>query len=118
MRQLHARHSTDNLTDTLIPPKNLAGTVDATSVRKGKRMNNRGWVGWMAMASVLWFTQMANAQLVPAGDVPMTGSFYSMQRTNYPPLPFDKFPDLPVYHLNGNRYLIDDLSVDYEQLRQ
>jgi hypothetical protein len=44
-------------------------------------------------------------------------SFYSMQYTNQPPLPVNFLPELTTYSLGSNRFLIDDLSVDYEQLR-
>jgi hypothetical protein len=53
-------------------------------------------------------------QAVPADQVPRYGTFWSLQRTNCPPTPFDPFPDLPVYYLGfGNSYLLDDSTVDY-----
>jgi hypothetical protein len=54
---------------------------------------------------------------LPSQDVPESGTFWSLQRTNYPPLPFNLFPDLPVYYLGyGNAYLVDDSSVDFVAL--
>lgn len=55
----------------------------------------------------------------PATPVPETpvigGSFYSMQR-NQPPLPFNPFPDLPLYDAGGGRFVFDDRQVDYVQV--
>ncbi len=59
------------------------------------------------------------AQEVAPEQVPEFGTFWSFQRTNYPPLPFNKFPDLPVYYLGyGNVFLVDDSSVDYVALEE
>jgi hypothetical protein len=56
-------------------------------------------------------------QLVPPEKVPLDGSFWSLQRTNYPPLPFNPFPGLPLYYLGyRNDFLVDDTSVDFEAI--
>lgn len=56
-------------------------------------------------------------QAVSPAKLPLYGTFWSFQRTNMPPWPFCRFPDLPVYYLGyGNSYLIDDSSVDYEAI--
>lgn len=58
-------------------------------------------------------------QSVPAYKVPLRGTFWSIQRTNYAPLPFNPFPDLPVYYLGyRNSYVVDDTSVDYAAIYQ
>ena len=44
-------------------------------------------------------------------------TYYSMQLSNPPPMPFNPFPDLPVYEVGEGRFLYDDRDVDYERLR-
>lgn len=56
--------------------------------------------------------------LVEAGEVPETGNFFSVQRTDFPPLPFCPFPDLPVYDLGNGEFIYDDRTVDYQALEQ
>ncbi len=60
--------------------------------------------------------QITGLQQVSPQSLPQTGSFYRVQRSDYPPLPFDPYPELPVYSLGNGRFLIDDTSVDYAQL--
>jgi hypothetical protein len=64
--------------------------------------------------------EIANLQPTPLEQQPRYGTFWSLQRTNTPPLPYNPFPNLPVYWLNKDRnvFLIDDRSVDYEALYQ
>lgn len=58
-------------------------------------------------------------QEVPPDKVPLRGTFWSLQRTNYAPLPFNPYPELPLIYLGyGNSYVIDDSSVDYLALYQ
>ena len=53
-------------------------------------------------------------QLISPTNAPAVATYWSFQRTNYPPLPLNNWPDLPLYYLGyGNNYLIDDSSVDY-----
>ena len=58
--------------------------------------------------------EVAALQPIPFEQLPRNGTFWSLQRTNTPPLPFNPFPDLPVYCLSQERnvFLIDDRSVD------
>jgi hypothetical protein len=58
--------------------------------------------------------------LVPANAVPPVGTFYSIQLSNVPPLPFDPYPQLDVYSLSDapGRYWYDDRAVDYAALRE
>lgn len=42
------------------------------------------------------------------------GTFWTM--TEPVPLPFDPFPDLPLYQIGTNQFVIDDRSVDYAAL--
>lgn len=45
---------------------------------------------------------------------PVTGTFYFASRTNVPPFWFDPFSgQLPIYRIDGHKYLIDDSQVDY-----
>ncbi|MEP6662689.1 MAG: hypothetical protein ABJC04_03395 [Verrucomicrobiota bacterium] len=43
-------------------------------------------------------------------------TFYSLQNTNTPPLPFLPF-DVPIYEMSSGVFAFDDLSIDYVQLR-
>lgn len=47
--------------------------------------------------------------LAPAGT-------YWMLQTDTPPWPFDPFPELMIFPLGGNAWLVDDRSVDYPAL--
>lgn len=44
------------------------------------------------------------------------GTYWSLQVSHQPPLPFDPFPELPVYPLGNGNYAIDDRSVDFPGL--
>jgi hypothetical protein len=44
---------------------------------------------------------------------PDSGTFYSLQKIDGPPLPFDPFPDRPFIALGGGLFLFDDLEIDY-----
>jgi len=50
----------------------------------------------------LWAVLSAHAQsdLVSVSPVPSNGTFFSLQ-TNYPPMPWDPFPSLPLYMEDG-----------------
>lgn len=53
-----------------------------------------------------------NIFLVPAEQVPtVRGTFWTAQ--TLPPLPYNPYPDLPLYSLGGNNFLIDDREVDH-----
>ena len=51
---------------------------------------------------------------------PKHGTFWSVQRVNWPPLPYNPFPDLPLYSLDTRSadFWYDDRGVDYELLDQ
>ena len=71
----------------------------------------------------IWSQIMAEknltAQEVAPEKVPEYATFWSFSRTNYPPLPFNQFPELPVYYLGfGNAFLVDDSSVDFVALAE
>lgn len=71
------------------------------------------------MAAALAFTLQAqtwNLEPLPAEAIPKFGNFYSLQRSNSPPLPFNPFPAAPVYALDNFSFLIDDSEVDYEAM--
>ena len=63
-------------------------------------------------------TTLAGLPLIPPEAVPQRASFYRIQRHNLPPLPFNRYPGLPVYGLGDNRYLVDDRTVDYLALQE
>jgi hypothetical protein len=75
----------------------------------------------VGVTTILCGLQSAHAQdleLIPAKNVPLTGTFYRVQRSEYAPLPYNRFPELPCYALDWSRnvFLIDDRSVNYEIL--
>lgn len=62
--------------------------------------------------------QTDELRLVPPYAVPAAGTFWSLQKLDSePPMPYDPFPDLPVYSLGDGIFLVDDSSVDYAALR-
>jgi len=61
----------------------------------------------------------ATLQLMPPEKLPRYGTFWSLQHSSMAPLPYNPFPDLPVYYLGrGNSFLLDDSSVDYAAIGQ
>jgi len=56
--------------------------------------------------------------LLDSAEMPRSGTFYSMQITNWPPFPFHPFPKLPLYEVEKGIYVFDDRSVDYAELRK
>lgn len=67
--------------------------------------------------SRIMLEQGTEPQAVDVGNVPSSGTFWSLQRPYHAPLPFNAFPDLPVFCLGyGNAFLLDDTSVDYEAI--
>ncbi len=91
----------------------------------------RSWVVWAALEVVLilalgavmsWKAgaQTAGLQLVPPDLVPPSGTFFSLQNTNFVPLPWDPYPDLDVYASSNapGWYWVDDSSIDYGSLGQ
>lgn len=50
-------------------------------------------------------------------DVGAPGGNFWMLGTDTPPLPFNPFPELPVFSLGGDEWLVDDRSVDYPGLQ-
>ena len=54
---------------------------------------------------------LVDASPVPPDAVPENGTFFSAQ--NWPPMPYDWAPDLPVYSLGDGRFVIDNSSVSY-----
>ena len=47
---------------------------------------------------------------------PASGTYWTLQGGSIP-LPFNPFPELPVYALTPGAWLVDDRSVDYPALR-
>ena len=64
--------------------------------------------------------QTAELQLVPSNATPLMGTFYLIQCSNLPPLPFNPYPQLDVYSVSEapGRYWVDDRAVDYVALRE
>jgi len=68
--------------------------------------------------SPILHAQTGEWQLVPSNAVPQFSTFWSMQRTNYPPLPFLPYPELNVYWSSNTPdwYFYDDLALDYDAM--
>lgn len=64
--------------------------------------------------------QPAELQLVASNSVPQSGTFWSIQLTNLPPLPWNPFPQLAVYTFGDTPgvYWVDDQAVDYAVVQQ
>ena len=55
--------------------------------------------------------QTAELQFVPSNSVPRSGTFYSIQQSNLPPLPCNLYPELNVYSLSDERAVLGGRSV-------
>jgi hypothetical protein len=44
------------------------------------------------------------------------GSYWSLQKTNWPPFPADPYPSLPLFTDGAGNYFYNDLGVDYSVL--
>lgn len=53
----------------------------------------------------------------PMPPMPSVASWYSVQRPTAPPLPFNPFPDLPVFALEPGRFAFDDRAINYVELQ-
>jgi len=56
------------------------------------------------------------ASLAAVSAMPASGCFWSLQLTNFPPWPFNPFPDLPLFTDGSGNFYYDDRSVDYAAL--
>jgi RHS repeat-associated protein len=63
-------------------------------------------------------SQLSQYPVLAPGEAPHLGTFWSLQRTNFPPLPFNPLPELPVYWLDTNTFMLMDLDVDYIALAE
>jgi hypothetical protein len=71
----------------------------------------------LALTTVRAFGQ-EDLKLSPVIVPPLFGTFFSMQRPDYPPLPWHPFPELPLYEIGIKHvYVFDDRTVDYAALR-
>src|ERR1051326_3582433 len=76
------------------------------------------------IGTLIAFASPAKAQCQPGERVwspPVRGAYYSMQRTNFPPIPLLPY-DVPIYFLdqpsNGLPcFLYDDRDIDYSGLQ-
>ena len=55
--------------------------------------------------------QAAALQPTPPNLIPRAGTFWSVSCPTNPPLPFDRYPELPAYRLPDGTYLVDDSSI-------
>ncbi len=57
--------------------------------------------------------QAAALQPTPPSLIPGSGTFWFLSRTNYPPMPIDQYPALPLYRLPDGTYLVDDSTIQF-----
>jgi hypothetical protein len=50
-------------------------------------------------------------------DVPVSRTWWSLQNTNWPPLPWNPFTGTEVFDLGSNHWAYNDLGFDYNQWR-
>jgi hypothetical protein len=85
---------------------------------------NKTWIiaAAFVISSTLQFNlhgQTEDLKPVPPKLIPDLGTFYSLQKPDHPPFPYDPFPDLPVFWFSEDEvFLIDDRKVDYDALLQ
>jgi hypothetical protein len=73
----------------------------------------------LALASTTRTVGQEKLKLEPVVSPPLFGTFCSMQRPDYPPLPLHPFPELPLYETGLKHvYWFDDRTVDYAALRK
>jgi hypothetical protein len=75
----------------------------------------------MERASQIPGANLAAVQPVDAASLPRAGTYWSMQRVQYPPAPCNWLAgwvdNVQIYWLGaGNRFLVDDSAVDYDAL--
>jgi len=98
----------------------------------------RGWIGGGLITGIclsslsgqaqIWVQQILQQQVTPelvsADKLPRYGTFWSLQRTNCPPLPFyapflrEANASVYVLDVRQNIFLVDDSEVDYVALYQ
>jgi hypothetical protein len=76
------------------------------------------------VATITFGGTSAQGQEAKAWEIPRGGTYYSAQscdpalRPTRPPLPFNPFPELPVYAIGEKTFIYDDSTVDYGALRK
>src|SRR5262245_3699657 len=66
----------------------------------------------VALPACILANQAQAQRLMRIDEPPLAGAFYSIQKTNQPPLPFNPFPELEVFSW-GELFFFDDSAVDY-----
>jgi subtilisin-like proprotein convertase family protein len=69
---------------------------------------------WYLIRDVL-LQMMDEITPTPGSDTPITGTFYSAQYPDWPPLP-GNFLQIPAWNISDNIWLLDDRQVDYSAL--
>jgi hypothetical protein len=74
--------------------------------------------GFLVVAGLASRATDGDPPLVPPDQVPAFGNFYTVQKFDGPPLPYNPFEGsgLPVYALGDNQFLVDDTDVNWEAL--
>ena len=66
--------------------------------------------------SIVWQAVEATTP-VPVESVPLSGTFYSAQNPNWPPLPCN-INNLDAWNIGNGMYMLDDLDFDYQAQAQ
>jgi hypothetical protein len=70
-----------------------------------------------AGAAIAAVPVLLQPQVKQDGAVYSIGSTYYSAQLFQPPLPYNPFPDLPLYSFGDGKFVYDDTKVDYGQLR-
>src|SRR5215831_3832924 len=92
-------------------------------VRRGIPATSQLLVVNLNLVLFLLISPGLSAQIAPDHSVDHTGppgTYWSLQRPDQPPLPYNPFPELPVYTLDPTNhiYAIDDSTVNYPALSE
>ena len=83
---------------------------------KSMKLKNAAIIAMGLVFGAITSTSAQRAAHVKNQQTPLFGTFYSLT-LNQPPFPFNPFPELPVYSIGDGKFVYDDRSVDYLQLR-
>ena len=76
-----------------------------------------GLCGLFLFSNIALQAQSGPGNLAPVTSLPAPGgSFWSLQKTNWPPFPVDPYPSLPLFTDGIGNYFYNDLDLDYAAL--
>jgi hypothetical protein len=76
-----------------------------------------GLCGLFLSSNFALHAQSGPGNLIPVTSLPGAGgSYWSLQKTNWPPFPADPYPTLPLFTDGNGNYFYNDLDLDYTAL--